>query len=244
MLDAKQLKAVIHQRALSKTDQALLCLAVDAGTAKSPAEIRALAISAGVPAAKSWDVSAILGGSRGRAIRTPSGWELGATGKKRIEEILPSIASAKPHATVASSVRTAVAKLSNQDSKAFVEQSVQCFEAGFFRAAVVLSWVGAVALLYDHVVAKQLPAFNAEALRRDTKWRQANTADDLARMKEHDFLQVIEAISVIGKSVKTELEACLKLRNGCGHPNSLKIGENRVAAHLETLVLNVFSIYA
>jgi hypothetical protein len=30
-------------------------------------------------------------------------------------------------------------------------------------------------------------------------------------------------------------EDCLKLRNGCGHPNSLKIGANKVAAHLETL---------
>ena len=63
-------------------------------------------------------------------------------------------------------------------------------------------------------------------------------------MKEHDFLQVLEAISVIGKSVKNELETCLKLRNGCGHPNSLKIGQNRVAAHLETLVFNVFAVFS
>jgi len=41
--------------------------------------------------------------------------------------------------------------------------------------------------------------------------------------------------------VRQELEGCLKLRNGCGHPNSLKLGENKVAAHLETLILNVFA---
>ncbi len=51
-------------------------------------------------------------------------------------------------------------------------------------------------------------------------------ADDLARMKEHEFLQVLEAISVIGKSVKNELESALKHRNGVGHPNSLKFAEN------------------
>jgi hypothetical protein len=27
----------------------------------------------------------------------------------------------------------------------------------------------------------------------------------------------------------------------CGHPNSLKIGEHAVAAHVEVLILNVFS---
>jgi hypothetical protein len=48
---------------------------------------------------------------------------------------------------------------------------------------------------------------------------------------------------MIGKNVKQELEACLKLRNACGHPNSLKIGSHKVAAHLETLALNVYATY-
>ena len=63
-------------------------------------------------------------------------------------------------------------------------------------------------------------------------------------MKEFDFLQVLEAISVVGKSVKGELEACLKLRNACGHPNSLQVSDSKVAAHIETLALNVFAVFA
>ena len=63
------------------------------------------------------------------------------------------------------------------------------------------------------------------------------------RMKEADFLQVLESISILGKSVKAELEGCLKLRNGCGHPNSLKVSEHRVTAHIEILVLNVFAVF-
>jgi hypothetical protein len=42
--------------------------------------------------------------------------------------------------------------------------------------------------------------------------------------------------------VKQELDTALQLRNGCGHPNSLKIGANKVAAHLETLALNVYAV--
>jgi hypothetical protein len=60
-------------------------------------------------------------------------------------------------------------------------------------------------------------------------------------MKEADFLNVIEGLSIIGKNVKQELEQCLKLRNACGHPNSLKFGLRRVASHIEVLILNVFS---
>jgi hypothetical protein len=63
-------------------------------------------------------------------------------------------------------------------------------------------------------------------------------------MKEYDFLQILESISVIGKNVKTELEACLRLRNACGHPNSLRLAEHRVNSHIETLVLNVYARFA
>lgn len=59
-------------------------------------------------------------------------------------------------------------------------------------------------------------------------------------MEEYEFLQLLSGISVIGKSVKNELEGCLKLRNGCGHPNSLRVSDARVAGHIETLLLNVF----
>ena len=113
-------------------------------------------------------------------------------------------------------------------------------EDGLLRAAVVLTWVGSVAVLQREVVSSHLTAFNDEARRRDSKWRLAKDADGLSRMQEFDFLNILEAISVIGKNVKQELEVCLKLRNGCGHPNSLKIGENKVAAHIETLIQNVF----
>jgi hypothetical protein len=90
-------------------------------------------------------------------------------------------------------------------------------------------------------VANGLPGFNSEATRRDGRWKTAKTSDDLGRMKEHDFLEVLESISVIGKKVRQELQKCLQLRNGCGHPNSLQIADHKVSAHIEDLILNVFA---
>ena len=145
---------------------------------------------------------------------------------------------------VAVTLRNTLPKIKDDNTRAFVEEAISCYENKLNRAAVVLSWVGAVSLLYQHVVDTKLAAFNTEAQRRNPKWKLATTTDDLARMDEYDFLQIAEGISVIGKSVKHELEGALKFRNGCGHPNSLKIGESRVSAHIETLVLNVFAPFA
>lgn len=243
MLSPDLLKQVIHLKGLTKTDQLLLCLAVDKNAPKSVPAVRDLAINAGVPGVKKWNVGAFLSGSRGKAIKTPDGFELGPSGVERVREIIGPHMAVSPPKKVSLDLRNLLPKLKNADTQAFVEETISCFETKLYRAAVVLSWVGALSVIYEYVVANRLTDFNAEAQRRDAKWRPAKTADDLARMKEHDFLQVAEAISIIGKSVKGELENCLKLRNGCGHPNSLKIGPTRVESHMETLILNVFTVF-
>lgn len=158
-------------------------------------------------------------------------------------EALGKLGTGKKHPAVLSELRQALSKITSQHSRNFVEEAIGCAEAKFYRAAIILTWVGAIRVLQEYIVANNLTDFNIEAARRDSKWRIAKTTDDLSRMKEYEFLQVLEAISLVGKSVKTELEGCLKLRNGCGHPSSLQVSENRTAAHIETLVLNVFSVF-
>jgi hypothetical protein len=240
LVTTEALTELLHQHALGKTDKLLLCLAVDAGRPKSVKEIKAIAAKAGLRAAKAWNVSSLLAGSNGRAVRTENGWELRADGREYVAQLAGPAAST-PVPRVAAGLRSHLPKITNPETAAFVEEAIRCYEQKLYRAAVVFSWVGAISLLYQEVVKKRLAAFNVEATRRNNKWKAASTSDDLARMKEKDFLDILDHLSVIGKNVKQELENCLTLRNGCGHPNSLLIGEHRVAGHIEVLQLNVFA---
>ena len=113
-------------------------------------------------------------------------------------------------------------------------------EYGLNKAAVVMTWSAAVYFLKKEVVKNHLDDFNAEAVKAHPKWRTAKTSDDLGLMKERDFLDRLENISLIGKDVKQQLQECLTLRNSCGHPNSLKVEKLKVASCVETLILNVF----
>lgn len=104
-----------------------------------------------------------------------------------------------------------------------------------------MSWLAAVDVLHKWVAAHKLPEFNVHASNiSGKKWKAATNADGLGRMGEEDFLNACAAIGVLGKNQKEELLKGLKLRNGCGHPNSLNVGQNAVAAHIEILLLNVF----
>lgn len=244
MLTLEQLKGVVHKKGISRTNVALLCVAAAGGQGVPTSKAKQLAVQAGVKKGKDINFSAHLGSAEDKVFRTPSGWELTPAGRAHVAALSGEVLSSSPAATEAKALRALLSEVKHNDGVAFVTEAIVCAEQSLFRAAVVLSWSGAVSTLQHEVVSKHLAAFNAEATRRDAKWKAAKTPDDLGRMKEATFLQVCEAISLFGNNVKQELESCLKLRNACGHPNSLKIASNKVAAHLEVLTLNVFAVFA
>lgn len=236
MLKSDELKQWLHKD-LGKLDKVLLVLA----TQDEPvaiAKINELAEAAGFRAMKKWNVSATLGASKGKAIRT-SGWELTDAGRMHLRGL--GVASVSPAAMqVAVDLRNHLSKVTDAQTRDFVEEAIKCHEAELYRSAIVMSWLGAMDVLQKYVHQNHLAAFNAEALRVNGKWKTAVSQDDIGKMGEGDFLDRIEALSIIGKNVKAQLKGCLDLRNGCGHPNSLKVSVNKSAAHIETLLQNVF----
>ncbi|MFG1348801.1 hypothetical protein [Xanthobacter autotrophicus] len=235
------LKDWLH-RELQVRDKLLLVLATFEQPVKV-VDVRSRAEEAGFRIPKKWNISDVLGRSGGLAIRVPLGWELTDTGKNHLRNL--GVTSVSPAAMqVAADLRQHLAKVKNSTTHAFVEEAIKCHEAKLYRAAVVMSWIAAVDVLYRDVVANHLAAFNVEAKNFNAKWKPAVNEDGLARMGEADFLDRLVPIGVIGKNVKEELAKALKLRNGCGHPNSLKIGQNMVASHLEILLLNVFEPFS
>lgn len=236
MLKSDELKQWLHKD-LGKLDKVLLVLA----TQDQPvaiAKINELAEAAGFRAMKKWNVSATLGASEGKAIRT-SGWELTDAGRMHLRGL--GVASVSPAAMqVAVDLRNHLSRVTDAQTRDFVEEAIKCHEAELYRSAIVMSWLGAMDVLQKHIHQNHLTAFNAEALRVNAKWKTAVSQDDIGKMGEGDFLDRIETLSIVGKNVKAQLKACLDLRNGCGHPNSLKVSVNKSAAHIETLLQNVF----
>jgi len=234
-----ELKNLLSKKEFSNTDKILFCLAADPLQPRQVSDIRGIGIRCGLRAIKTWNISASLNRVSDRAIKTNDGWELTTDGENAIRTII----GASPIATVSPSLRKVAATINDEDTKNFVLEAIACFEAHHYRASVVLSWVGAVSVLYDHILndSSLLASVNAEAKRRNNDWKDAKSKDDLGLMKERTFLEILVKLSVIGKSIKTELLGCLNLRNGSGHPNSMVIGEHKVSAHIEFLVQNVYS---
>ena len=236
------LKDWLHQQGLTRKDQLLLVLS----TFESPVALKDVlerAENAGLKRRKFSNPSATLSRAKGFAIHNSQGWELTAAGRRMLIE--QGFSSENPaHVEVAVDLRRYLTDLHDETVKAFLSEAIHGFELGLHRSAVVMSWLAAVYVLQREVVQKHSREFNAEMSRIKADWKAARTTDDLALMKEADFLDRLVSISLIGKNVKAELKQCLERRNACGHPNSYKLGKNAVAAHIETLLLNVFGKFA
>ncbi len=241
MLNVNELKIWLHRADLTQQNKLLLLLA----TFDQPCQVKDLksrAHEGGLKITDRWNPSASLRRSKGLAISAPTGWELTDAGRAHLRN-LGITKIAVPAAQVRQDLRAELSNIRVRDTRAFVEEAIMCFEYDLHRSAVVMSWLAAMAVLYNHVHSRKLSDFNSEAKRIDANWKAAKTIDDLGRMKENDFLDRIAALSIIGKNVRQELGKCLTLRNGCGHPNSLKVGTNAVANHIEILLLNVFKVF-
>ncbi|WP_240230122.1 hypothetical protein [Devosia lacusdianchii] len=240
-LSDAELKLLLQADGLQRIDRVLLTLAAFSQPA-SVKDIRSKAGSVGCNMV-GWNISDIIARAKGVAIQINGGYELSEKGKAKLPELGATWGS--PAATqVAIDLRTHLAKITDKDTRNFVEEAIACYEARLFRSAIVMSWLAALDVIKKDVVKSHLSQFNAEAKRIDAKWKVAVTADDIGVMKEADFLNRLVAISVLGKNTKQRLEQALTLRNGAGHPNSLQVGPNEVAAHIEALLRNVFEVFS
>jgi hypothetical protein len=244
MLEAADLEDLLHVPGTDNQLRILLCLAVNPIGPRELSAIRKVAIAAGWTAAKKLNLSMLLKRAKGLAILTPEGWKLTREGRDHVTNLLKKSPSTAPQSTVTNTLRAHLPKITSSATRAFADEAIRCLEYGLRRSAVVSAWIAAVGVLYDFVLAHKLTEFNAAGVRKiQAKWKQVTSLDDLADLKEATFLELCEAASIFGKSIKQELENCLRLRNGCGHPNSLRIGDARVVTHIEQLILNVFEKY-
>jgi hypothetical protein len=242
VLKLEEAKRILHGASVSSRDQLFVLLAVEPIGPLSIQKLKERCAEAGLRKLARMNLSDILRSANGFVARTPKGWELQQLGISRVRVVAQAADLNLVVTNSSQSLRGHADSVTDPLTKSFVMEAITCFEAHQYRAAVVFSWAGTVALLHKYVFAHKLLEFNAEAARRDAKWKTAKQQDDLGRMKEHDFLDVCEALAVIGKNVKLLLQnECLTLRNACGHPNSAVIAENSVAAHIEKLIKNIFS---
>lgn len=144
LLSKDDLKIWLHRK-LSRRDKLLLVLA----TCDKPCQvkdIRSRAKEAGFQVPTTWNPSASLRNSQGLAIRVQEGWEITDVGRQHLRNL--GVTKVSPAAVcVATELRAELLHIRNDEIRSFVEEAIKCYEAELYRSAIVMSWIGAVAIL-------------------------------------------------------------------------------------------------
>jgi hypothetical protein len=122
----------------------------------------------------------------------------------------------------------------------YLREAVECAQAGYRRAAVVLGWCAAIDRMQRKVLAIGLAAFNAAStkLKAQTsgkfkRWNKecaVSTLGELQAVFDTDLIIVLEGMDVIEGNQAERLETCFQYRNHGAHPGQAPIEDPHLIA--------------
>ena len=252
MLSDENLLLAVQDLAKAGQKLPVLLLLAHVEQPAPPMQIKNKGSGIGFRIVTQWNLSAVLKGAarEGLVAQLANGWKLTTPGLRALESHYQ--AEAPMVAETRHSLKLHLEKINDEQRRAFLDEAVRSFDVKAYRAAIVLSWVGAAHIVQEHIISKHRDTFNVAGAARAAKYAAAGKAfsfipvksiKDFGTVGEADMLQICQDAGILHKAEKQVLEDRLNLRNQCGHPNPIEIGEHTVAHHIEVLMLNIYSKY-
>jgi len=157
--------------------------------------------------------------------------------KKEFDEIFLK----KKHTQQTSAtLRGLLPKLTSNQQVAFLEEAVSCFEIECYRASIIMTWLLTMDAIYEMVLNKYLPDFNA-AIQSHGKYKKivVTQKEDFSDIKESDFIELLRVGRIFSGDIRKILVEKLDFRNTAAHPNTIIIKETKAISFIEDLVENV-----
>ncbi len=136
-------------------------------------------------------------------------------------------------------------RLSQDAERVFLEETIACFRAKAFRAAIVMTWNLTFDHLCHYILAKHLPAFNDQLRKQfDKMFEKGKLRDfteraDFTELQESDILVVCRAGKVLHGNVYKILDTALQTRNIAAHPSTEVFRDTTAEEYIRNLVENV-----
>jgi hypothetical protein len=128
----------------------------------------------------------------------------------------------------------------------YLEEAVDCYEAGAYRGAVLMVWAATVEHLYS-VIEEQRGGFrlieaeNFKRFEKSNTYRKVSKKNDLLYLNDRNFILLCEDAGVFNKNARSFLDEALATRNRCGHPTGYRVGREEVVIFIERLINNIIS---
>jgi hypothetical protein len=128
-----------------------------------------------------------------------------------------------------------IAELADPNLKDYLQETVNCFDHGYYRASIVMAWCAGFAILRDWLYSRHLAAMNAVM----AKWkspRHISKIEDFEELSERVVLDTARTATVVTKEQHKQLVALLDQRNSFAHPTGRKCSAPVAEAYLTQIL--------
>jgi hypothetical protein len=160
----------------------------------------------------------------------------------RLRDEMTSKYSARPTAVYVSTLlRELPDRLPDLTERTYLDEALACFNAGAFRASIVMCWNLAYDHLCEFVLSTYLSGFNSQLPKSFPKAdiSVVGKKDDFQELKESQVLQVCKSVNIISGSLHKILKEKLDRRNIAAHPSGVVVAQPTAEEFIKDLIENV-----
>lgn len=144
-------------------------------------------------------------------------------------------------------LRNLEGKLADGVAKGFLQETINCFEVGAYRATITMTWILALDHLYKYILAHDLENFNAVLAScknsRVKKVAKIEKRDDYPEIPDEIFILLCKEARIIPTNVRDILDSKRNTRNASAHPSGVFVTEIKAIDFVTDLIENVVLKY-
>lgn len=172
-----------------------------------------------------------------RYVKTAGGYRLQRHFSQQMSD---KLGASRVVAQTSVDLRSLESLFTDGDTRVFLREVIDCFEAGANRAAVIMVWVLTLDHFLNYVFANKLAEFNtALAANPDKKVKVVTVIEDFEDLREAKIIELCRSAGIITNGVRKILDDALGTRNSAAHPSSVKVARSKAISVIEDLVTNV-----
>lgn len=142
--------------------------------------------------------------------------------------------------------------LKNADESNYIKEAINCAQAGFYRAAIVMGWCAVIHRFQEKIQAIGFDKFNnasvavknktTDRFKRYNKTYDISTLSELQTVFDNDLIIIIEGgLGLLDSNQSDRLKVLFGYRNNSAHPGKAPIDEPHLVAFFNDIVKIVFT---
>jgi hypothetical protein len=180
-----------------------------------------------------------LKGNPPRYVKVEGGYRLHRSFKA---EISSKLGPDRIETNTSIELRSLERKFPDGPAKAFLKETIDCFEVGANRATIVMCWQLVIDHLNELVLQKHLAAFNEKLSvvpDKRVKVSEIKTRDDFSDIPEGKFIELLRSSGIINNDVRKMLDEKLGIRNTAAHASAVVVRPSKAIGFVEDLIENI-----